>query len=66
MANPWSPPGWMKTSDSMIGGTLKSEYTSALADYFVKFIQVYGEAGVPISYISPQNECSCPPTRKPT
>ncbi|MFF9810016.1 discoidin domain-containing protein [Streptomyces coeruleorubidus] len=56
MANPWSPPGWMKTSDSMIGGTLKSEYASALANYFVKFIQVYGEAGVPISYISPQNE----------
>ncbi|GGZ50728.1 discoidin domain-containing protein [Streptomyces bluensis] len=56
MANPWSPPGWMKTSDSMIGGTLKSEYTSALANYFVKFIQAYGEAGVPISYISPQNE----------
>lgn len=56
MANPWSPPGWMKTSDSMIGGTLKSEYTSTLATYFVKFIQAYGEAGVPISYISPQNE----------
>ncbi|MFF7164235.1 discoidin domain-containing protein [Streptomyces sp. NPDC008086] len=56
MANPWSPPGWMKTSDSMIGGTLKGEYTSALANYFVRFIQAYGEAGVPISYISPQNE----------
>ncbi|WP_327315775.1 discoidin domain-containing protein [Streptomyces sp. NBC_01235] len=56
MANPWSPPGWMKTSDSMIGGTLKSEDTSALADYFVKFIKAYGKAGVPISYISPQNE----------
>ncbi|GCB43206.1 discoidin domain-containing protein [Streptomyces sp. NL15-2K] len=62
MANPWSPPGWMKTSDSMIGGTLKSEYTSALADYFVKFIQAYGEAGVPISYISPQNEPMGTPT----
>ncbi|WP_367323323.1 discoidin domain-containing protein [Streptomyces sp. HUAS ZL42] len=56
MANPWSPPGWMKTSDSMIGGTLKSEYTSALADYFVKFVMAYEKAGVPISYISPQNE----------
>ncbi|MGA5360524.1 discoidin domain-containing protein [Streptomyces purpurascens] len=62
MANPWSPPGWMKTSDSMIGGTLKSEYTSALADYFVKFIHAYGEAGVPISYISPQNEPMGTPT----
>ncbi|MFF6806930.1 discoidin domain-containing protein [Streptomyces sp. NPDC012616] len=62
MANPWSPPGWMKTSDSMIGGTLKSEYTSALANYFVKFIHAYGEAGVPISYISPQNEPMGTPT----
>ncbi|MDF3145427.1 MULTISPECIES: discoidin domain-containing protein [unclassified Streptomyces] len=62
MANPWSPPGWMKTSDSMIGGTLKSEYTSALANYFVKFIQACGEAGVPISYISPQNEPMGTPT----
>ena len=24
MATPWSPPGWMKTSDSMIGGDRKS------------------------------------------
>ncbi|WP_171115862.1 MULTISPECIES: discoidin domain-containing protein [Streptomyces] len=62
MANPWSPPGWMKTSDSMIGGTLKSEYTSTLANYFVKFIQAYSEAGVPISYISPQNEPLGTPT----
>ncbi|WNZ11746.1 discoidin domain-containing protein [Streptomyces sp. 11x1] len=62
MANPWSPPGWMKTSDSMIGGTLKGEYVSALADYFVKFVQAYDEAGVPISYISPQNEPMGTPT----
>ncbi|WP_051835447.1 discoidin domain-containing protein [Streptomyces sp. NRRL S-481] len=62
VANPWSPPGWMKTSGSMIGGTLKPEYTSALANYFVKFIQAYDEAGVPISYISPQNEPMGTPT----
>jgi O-glycosyl hydrolase len=29
MANPWSPPGWMKTSGSMIGGSLlPANYTS--------------------------------------
>ncbi|WP_168801739.1 discoidin domain-containing protein [Glycomyces buryatensis] len=56
MANPWSPPGWMKTSDSMIGGTLKDEYYTTLADYFVKYIQAYSDAGIPISYVSPQNE----------
>lgn len=56
MANPWSPPGWMKTTDSMEKGTLKSENYSVLANYFVKFIQGYETAGVPVSYISPQNE----------
>ena len=62
MATPWSPPGWMKTSDSMIGGTLKSEYYSALANYFVKYVQAFDNAGVPISYITPQNEPMGTPT----
>jgi O-glycosyl hydrolase len=61
-ATPWSPPGWMKTSDSMIGGTLKDEYSPVLADYFVKFIQDYGKAGVPIHYVTPQNEPLAAPT----
>jgi O-glycosyl hydrolase len=56
LANPWSPPGWMKTSDSMIGGTLKDEYYTTLAEYFVKYIQAYDAAGIPISYVTPQNE----------
>jgi glucosylceramidase len=56
MANPWSPPGWMKTSGSMIGGTLKPEDYSAFAGYFAKFIQAYGAAGVTINAISLQNE----------
>lgn len=56
MANPWSPPGWMKTTDSMEKGTLKSDNYSVLANYFVRFIQGYQTAGVPVSYISPQNE----------
>lgn len=41
-ATPWSPPGWMKTSDDLIGGSLKPEYEPLLAQYFVKFIQAYG------------------------
>jgi O-glycosyl hydrolase len=61
-ATPWSPPGWMKTSDSMIGGTLKEGYSPVLAEYFVKYIQAYGEAGVPIHYVTPQNEPLAAPT----
>lgn len=57
MANPWSPPGWMKTSGSMIGGNLLSaQYSGSLAQYFVKFIQAYQAQGIPIYAISVQNE----------
>lgn len=62
MANAWSPPGWMKTSDSMIGGTLSDAYYPALANYYVRFIQAYSGHGVPISYVSPQNEPMGTPT----
>ena len=56
MANPWSAPGWMKTSDSMITGSLKPEYYDAYAKYFVKFLKGYGAAGLPTDYVSVQNE----------
>jgi glucosylceramidase len=56
MANPWSPPGWMKTSGSMIGGNLQTQFRTAWANYFVKFVQAYAAQGLPINYISMQNE----------
>lgn len=58
MGNPWSPPGWMKDSGTMMGGNLLMTSTNetAFASYFVKYIQAYQAAGVPIDYISLQNE----------
>jgi len=63
MANPWSPPGWMKDPSSMspvsmLGGTLlmTNANESAFANYFVKYIQAYQAAGINIDYISLQNE----------
>lgn len=56
IASPWSPPGWMKTSGSMIGGTLLPSSFAPLARYFVRFVQSYEAAGVPIFAITPQNE----------
>jgi O-glycosyl hydrolase len=56
MASPWSAPGWMKTSDNMVGGTLEPDAYQPLADYFAKFIQAYADEGIPIRYISPNNE----------
>jgi glucosylceramidase len=46
----------MKTSGSMIGGTLLPSSFAALAHYFVRFVQSYQAAGVPIFAVTPQNE----------
>jgi len=56
IASPWSPPGWMKTSQSMIQGALLPEAYPAFAKYFVKYINAYAEAGVPVYAITMQNE----------
>lgn len=65
MANPWSPPGWMKTSGSMIAGSLLPAAYGPLADYFVRYLQAYSAAGVPVDYISLQNEPLYVPTAYP-
>ena len=56
MANPWSPPGWMKTSGSMVSGGLQSSMHAPFAGYFVKYLQAYSVAGINVDYISLQNE----------
>lgn len=56
MANPWSPPGWMKDSGSMIGGSLLPSAYDPFANYFVRYLQAYQAAGIPVDYISLQNE----------
>jgi len=56
IASPWSPPGWMKTSQSMIFGALSPEAYPAFANYFVKFIKAYEAEGIPIYAITMQNE----------
>ena len=56
MATPWSPPGWMKTSGSLIQGTLRPEAYGPLAEYFRRYIEAYAAEGVPIYAITVQNE----------
>src|SRR5579859_412728 len=56
IASPWSPPGWMKTSGSMIQGALLPSAYLPLAKYFVKFVQAYEAAGIPIYAVTIQNE----------
>ncbi|GHH79205.1 glucosylceramidase [Streptomyces sulfonofaciens] len=59
MASPWTAPPWMKDNDSYDQGWLESQYYGAYAQYFVKYIQAYQSAGVPIDYVSEQNEPTC-------
>ncbi|UMP05839.1 ricin-type beta-trefoil lectin domain protein [Amycolatopsis sp. EV170708-02-1] len=59
MASPWSAPPWMKDNGDFKLGWLKAEYYPAYAQYFVKYIQAYQAQGVPIHYVSVQNEPTC-------
>jgi glucosylceramidase len=65
MATPWSPPGWMKTSGSMIGGTLAPADYPVYARYLVRYLQAYRAAGVPVALLSPQNEPGFSPANYP-
>src|SRR5579859_4997978 len=56
LSSPWSPPGWMKDNNSMLGGTIRRKYMKAYANYIVKFLQAYQAAGIEINAVTPQNE----------
>jgi glucosylceramidase len=58
VGTPWSPPGWMKTGDSMIDGKLidSPAIYKAYADYLVKFVKAYAANGVTVDYLTVQNE----------
>jgi glucosylceramidase len=56
LGSPWSAPTWMKTNNSSIGGSLKPQYYSAYAKYFVKYIQQMKAEGIRIDAITIQNE----------
>lgn len=56
LGSPWSPPVWMKDNGNSKGGSLKPEYYSVYAKYFVKYIQAMKAEGITIDAITPQNE----------
>lgn len=56
IASPWSPPAWMKTNGSMVGGKLRPDCYSVYADYLIKFIEAYQERGIKIHGLTVQNE----------
>ncbi|KAJ7632907.1 glycoside hydrolase superfamily [Roridomyces roridus] len=48
---PWSPPAWMKTSGTMLGGSLNPNPT-----YLLKALQGFRSKGIPVYAIGIQNE----------
>jgi glucosylceramidase len=52
----WSPPGWMKAGGSMLGGSMREHWFAPLAQYFVKFLQGYADAGVKVQAVTVNNE----------
>jgi glucosylceramidase len=55
-ASPWSPPGWMKYSNSMLGGNIRPENIPTYARYLQKFVEGYATAGVKVRALTTQNE----------
>ncbi|THH30033.1 hypothetical protein EUX98_g4142 [Antrodiella citrinella] len=53
---PWSPPGWMKSTGTTLGGSFQDQFTTQLANYLLKSVQGFQSHGIPIYAISIQNE----------
>src|SRR5215471_9306796 len=65
VGSPWSPPGWMKTTGSLIKGTLRPEFYPAFAQYFAHWIEAYQAEGLPITAVTLQNEPHFEPDNYP-
>jgi glucosylceramidase len=65
VGSPWSPPGWMKTTGSLIQGTLRPEFYGSFAEYFRRFVEGYAAEGVPIYAVTMQNEPAYEPADYP-
>ncbi|TFK47117.1 glycoside hydrolase [Heliocybe sulcata] len=53
---PWSPPAWMKTTGTMDGGDLDTNYISTYANYLLKCLQGFQIKNIVPFAISIQNE----------
>jgi glucuronoarabinoxylan endo-1,4-beta-xylanase len=56
IATPWSPPANMKTNNSLIGGSLKTDSNAAYAKYLNDFADYMSANGASIYAVSVQNE----------
>lgn len=56
MATPWSAPAWMKSTRSLVQGTLRPDAYPAYAAYLSRVVADFDAAGVPVALLSVQNE----------
>jgi glucosylceramidase len=56
MGSPWSAPAWMKSPETLYGGSLQPGNYQTYANYFVKFVQAYQATSIPIHAVTVQNE----------
>lgn len=57
LSSPWSPPAFMKDNHRLFGGgKLLPQYRKLWADYLIKYVLHYQSYGIPISYMTIQNE----------
>jgi glucosylceramidase len=56
LASPWTAPSWMKTNEAVKGGSLKKEFYSAYASYWVLYLKGMRAHGIPIDALTVQNE----------
>lgn len=56
IASPWTPPAWMKTSDTIVGGSLYDTSYVSYATHLKSFADYMATNGVPLYAISIQNE----------
>lgn len=55
-SSPWSPPGWMKPDNTMLGGAMRKTSFPPYTKYFLKFLEGYKAEGVAIEAVTVQNE----------
>lgn len=65
IATPWSAPAWMKSIDSLNGGTLQPQYEGVYAQYLVKYVDAMQAQGIPIWALTVQNEPGFEPVTYP-
>ncbi|MBL7372791.1 glycosyl hydrolase, partial [Escherichia coli] len=65
MISPWSAPGWMKSTDSLVKGTLNERAYAPFARYLGRTVQAFAAEIGPIDYLSIQNEPDFEPENYP-